>query len=163
MADGKTYEYSVVAQGRDCAALTSSQDSDKSNAARVTWRRTLPGAPTGLTVTLNADYQPALTWTKPTVDNYHSEPHGYQVSRSADGGTTYSDFPLRVNANPPSTSFTDTAMLTAGDYLYRVRAIRKRWPNGRDGDNIDNFVWDLGPWSATASVTLEPGNLLYIN
>ena len=157
--DGKTYEYSIVASGSDCFTYHSSENSEMSDTAQATWNVTLPGAPTGLTVALNAANQPALSWTKPTVDAGHSEPHAYQVWRSADDGANWSalrsEADLHGDFPNPNTTFTDSASLSPGAYTYQVKAMRARWPNGQflNGQDVD-ATWDEGPWSATASVTL---------
>ena len=157
--DGKTYEYSIVASGSDCTSLHSSEKSAMSDTVQATWNVTLPGVPTGLTVTKNAAKQPVLSWTKPTVDDDHSEPHAYQVWRSADEGANWSalrsEADLHGDFPNPNTTFTDTASLSPGAYTYQVKAMRARWPNGQllNGQDVD-ATWDEGPESTSTSVTI---------
>ena len=154
--DGKSYAYRLRAHTPpECY-------SDLSNEVTLLWNATDPGAPTGLSATLNADNAPALSWTAPTVDAGHAAPHGYQVSRSADGKNTWTDLAVELNSVNgifiPQTSYTDTASLSAGTYDYRVRAVRKRFPTAAAISNDALAVLDYGPWSATASVTLVSGS-----
>ena len=81
---------------------------------------TVPGAPTGLMATADAETNIDLAWTAP-ADTGGAAITGYRIEVSADGGTTWSD---RVaDTESTDTAYTHTGLTDGGTRHYRVSAI----------------------------------------
>ena len=81
---------------------------------------TVPGAPTGLMATADAETNIDLAWTVP-ADTGGAAITGYRIEVSADGGTTWSD---RVaDTESTDTAYTHTGLTDGGTHHYRVSAI----------------------------------------
>ena len=79
----------------------------------------VPAQVANLTATAQAGKEIDLAWTAP--NNGGSAITGYQIERSTDGGTTYTD--LVANTNTPTTSYTDINLTAGTTYYYKISAI----------------------------------------
>ncbi|HEX5457900.1 MAG TPA: fibronectin type III domain-containing protein [Candidatus Nitrosotalea sp.] len=104
------------------SAINSVGTSSPSNVASATTGvvSTVPQTPTGLAATATSSSQINLSWTAPT-DNGGSQITGYQIERSQDNGTTWSD--LVSNTGSTSTTYSDSGLNPSTTYTYRVSAI----------------------------------------
>jgi hypothetical protein len=109
--------------------------STSSGLASLTVSATIPAAPTGLSATTTSSSQINLSWIAPS-SNGGSTITGYEIDRSANGGSTWST--IVTNTASASTIFTDTGLAAGTTYTYKVEAI--------------NSV-GTGPSSNTASAT----------
>ncbi|MDE0618171.1 MAG: hypothetical protein OXH87_11335, partial [Rhodospirillaceae bacterium] len=183
---GQSYAYRVVAQtihseldttnlhdhpGRNYAGK---RRSDWSVAASATLTARAPGAPTGVGGTLDSSGFIKVSWTAPTATTTTSGPQGYQLRRSSDSGSTWTELPtLRglsralcnyggttvscasATGTLPTSHIDKSASVTANTaYIYQVRAKRFHCINhGQIGNGCTDSEW-TGSWStSTASVT----------
>jgi hypothetical protein len=110
-----TYQYRVY-------AFNLSGNSSPSNVAEVTTPDVPPAAPTVLMTTAVTSAQVDLAWT----DNSANET-GFVIERSDDGGTTWNQ---AGQTGPDVATFSDTAVIPGGSYLYQVYAFNA---NGNSG------------------------------
>ena len=155
--DGKNYVYRVRARNMRGGSATSIERnlSVLSDPASATFNVILPGTPTGVTAQLDGNGAPEVSWTAPAVDSTNSDPHGYQLRRSTDSGSTWTELSLPDNLNDPqarATTAVDDGAAVSTAYAYQVRAVRKRHATAASVRN-QTPVWDSGSWSASASVT----------
>jgi len=86
-----------------------------------------PQPPTGLSATAVSDSQIALGWSAPS-NNGGSPITGYEIERSADSGSTWSQ--VVANTGNNSTSFSDGGLAPGTTYTYRVSAINSAGTSG---------------------------------
>jgi len=96
-------------------AFNANGNSLPSNSVQVTTPDVLPAAPTGLMTTAVTSAQVDLAWT----DASNNET-GFVVERSDDAGVTWNPIGLPTAAN--ATTFSDTTVVSATTYIYRVYA-----------------------------------------
>jgi FtsP/CotA-like multicopper oxidase with cupredoxin domain len=147
-AEGTNYAYKVVAVAQNGNGVSG-------EVQLMTNVYTLPAAPTGLSATVNGPTSVGLTWT----DNATNEAT-YQVFRSVDGGTNWTNIEAALPAD--SVSYTDVSALPNVTYAYKVAAV-----NGAgvtDSNVVPDVVTPLAPVSAlsatptTSDVTLSWNN-----
>lgn len=81
---------------------------------------TVPSSPTNLLAIAQSSSAIKLSWTAPS-NNGGSSIKGYEIQRSSDGGNTWST--IKSNTGSTSTTFSNTGLLQATTYTYRVFAI----------------------------------------
>lgn len=115
LTNGQTYYYTVK-------AVNSVGTSAASNEASATPAApaTVPAAPTGLGAIALSSSQISLSWSAPT-DNGGSPITGYEIERSANGGSTWTT--IVPNTGSTATTYSDAGLAHSTTYTYRVFAI----------------------------------------
>ena len=112
-SQGTTYGYAVQAVGFD-GTTTSLPTAPEASATVVTpWLA--PAAPTGVTAVAGSPSSATVSWT----DSSSAWVTGYTVTRSTDGGTTWSTV---ATLGPTATTYVDNTVTQGGNYQYAVTA-----------------------------------------
>ena len=96
----------------------------------------IPSPPTSLTTSVVSSTEIDLSWTAP-VNPGGTQPLGYEIGRSTDGGSTWSTSVIPIS----STTFADVGLTPNTSYMYRVYAVNQA------GASI--------PSNVTSAVTLQ--------
>ena len=126
-------------------------------------------APTNLSGSPNTNGLPVLTWTAPStvttggINSQRAAPHGYQLRRSSDSGTNWTELARPGNVNNQATretTLTDnsSSLAVSTTYIYQVRGVRKRFPT-YEAETTITPVWQDGPWSASSANITTPATI----
>ena len=113
LAAGKSYAYKV-------SATNSVGTGPVSNTASTTTLATSPSSPTGLTATATSSSTINLAWNAPGWTG-GAPVTGYEIQRSADGGSTWST--IVPDTTSSATTYSDTGLASGTTYTYQVFAI----------------------------------------
>ena len=118
----------------------------------------VPAQVTNLTATAQSGKEIDLAWTAP--NNGGSAITGYQIERSTDGGTTYTD--LVANTNTSATSYTDINLTAGTTYYYKVSAINLVG-TGATSTPANALAGDRPDQITVLSATAQAGSEIIVN
>jgi Fibronectin type III domain len=96
-----------------------------------------PQQPTNLVATAISSSQINLSWSTPS-NNGGSAITGYEIERSTDGGTTWSN--IQSNTGSTATTYSDTGLTASTTYTYRVSAINSVGTSGPSNTAATTFA-----------------------